>query len=199
MQTIAIRHHITGAHLYGGSFPDIRRAVEQAAADGVDLSGADLRHARLGNAALDGLVMRGARLDGANLAGANMSEARLDGTVFTGAALHNACLCLSGLTRCDFTAALFGATDITGARIDRSRFSTPSAFTLNFREAESFDGCLYFDEAMTPCPFSRPPLVISGLAKTIAVMDRHVLAGAVAVEIAEFLAQAYIGMKSLQA
>ncbi len=196
MPVITISHHITHETLYEGLFADIKSAIERAAIEDIDLSHADLRHANLGNAELDGLVMRGARLDGANLAGANLSEAWLEGSIFLEAGLQNTCLCFSMLARCDFSGAQFGATDVAGACLDRARFATPSAFTLNFSDAESMQHCLYLDEALKPCVFSRPPIVITGLSKMIAVMDRHVLSGSAAIDIGDFLAHSYLRMNS---
>jgi hypothetical protein len=113
--------------------------------------------------------------------GANLSEADLDGAILAHAALQNACLCFSGLSHCDFTGAGFGATLITGARIDGARFSTLSAFTLNFRDAETLEGCLWFGGDGTPCPFSRPPVAITGLQQPVVMLDRHVQVGPVTV------------------
>jgi hypothetical protein len=182
MRTIVIHHAASRTPLYSGRFATVRSCLEQAATENADLSGADLRHANLASASLDGLCLRGARLDGANLVSANLSEACLDGSILAGAALQNACLCFGSFKNCDFTGAQFGATDIAGAALDGARFSTPSAFTLNFRDARSLLACLYIgEENRSVSSFSRPPLVLTGLAQPVAILDRDIQIGPVSV------------------
>lgn len=177
MPRLAIKNHRTGEVLFTGQFETARSCVEQAAADGVCLDEADLRHTNLSHAALDDISLRRARLDHANLTGANISEAKLDGTSFFGATLHAACLCLSNMTGCDFTATLFGATDITGAVLNGSLFTTLSAFGLNFINAESLIDCRYRDPEGIESTFSRPPLTVCGLPVPVILFDEHLKIG----------------------
>jgi hypothetical protein len=186
MPETVIRHALTGRTLFAGRFAGIRYCLEAAVMKGVDMAGADLRHANLANAELDGARLKGARFDHANLSGANMSEGELDGAVFACAALQNTCLCFTALNHCDFTGASFGATDIAGARIDGARFSTLSAFSLNFRDAETLAGCLWFNEDGMPCAFSRPPVAVTGLLQPVILLDRHVQIGPVTLSIEDW-------------
>jgi hypothetical protein len=178
MRAISIKEVGSGQILYHGRFRDLKACVEAAIADGASLKNADLRHANLAHAALDDGELQGARLDNANLCGANISEAALEGAILTNAALQNACFSFADLRQCDFTGGLFGATDITGARMDGARFSTLSSFTLNFRDTASMDDCLFFNEtSRESCRFSRPPIAITGLAWPVALLDSHVQVG----------------------
>ncbi len=183
---IMIHHAMTDRPLFSGDFADIKACAEAAAAQGIDLSGADLRHANLANADLDGVVMKGARLDHANLAGANLSEAMLEGGIFANAALQNTCLCFARLDHCDFSGASFGATDIAGASLNRARFSTLSAFTLNFRDTEGMDQCVWINENGMACPFSRPPVAIGGMIQPIVLLDRHAQVGPVTLRLEDW-------------
>ena len=190
MPSLEIRNHETGAVIYEGRFATARACVEQAVREGVCLDRADLRNANLAHAALDDIVMRGARLDGANLTGANLSEARLDGTSFINATLHAACLCLSSLAGCGFEGGLFGATDVTGSLMPSCRFSTLSAFSLNFIDAANLENCSFRNSQGLLCPFSKPPVTLHGLALPVIFLDRHLNIGSLAKTYQEWALQA---------
>jgi len=177
MPRLEIRNHRTGTIIYEGEFATARACVEQAVGDGICLDYADLRHTNLANATLDDAVMRHVRLDGANLTGANLSEAQLDGTSFVNAALYAACLCLSSFSGCGFEGATFGGTDIAGSRLQACRFSTLSAFSLNFIDAAAIADCRYYASEGAVCPFSKPPLVLQGLALPVIALDHHLKIG----------------------
>lgn len=178
MPVITIKS-ITGADLYKGRFTDIRSALEAAVTAGTDLSGADLRHACLANAMLDGGVFVRARLDHANLTGANLSEADMRHATFAGASLQGACLCGSDLRHVDFIASQFSGTDIADADIRGAIFSGASAFTLNFRDARAMSGCLYMNEIQArTARFSRPPVAIAGFPTEIVILDDAIQVGA---------------------
>jgi hypothetical protein len=181
-----IKNHRTGKIIFEGRFPLLRDCVEEAQRDNVCLDFADLSRANLVNASLDEASLRHARFHDANLMGANMSEASLDGADFTNAALHNACLCSSSLTNCHFDGTLFGATDIAGSKIDRSVFSTLSAFHLNFQDALSMQGCVFINPCGTYSTMSQPPLTVGGLRYPVVIMDHHIKIGAWAARHAEF-------------
>ena len=76
---IPIPHKFTKAVLFACDAENIGKAVEQAAASGADLDGADLTCANLRGADLDGADLTCANLRGANLRGANLRGANLDG------------------------------------------------------------------------------------------------------------------------
>lgn len=177
MKTINIKHRRTGDILFEGVFDNLRHCVEQAVIEGVCLDGADFSHSNLVNANLDDASLRQACFTGANLMGANLSDACLDNADFTNANLQAACLCFSSLRYCNFTGCLFGATDIAGADLSHSLFSTLSAFSLNFRDAKAMAHCLYQDADTYLCPISKPPIAIQGLTYPVILMDTHIKVG----------------------
>lgn len=179
MTQIKIFSNKTGKILFQGDFEDIKQCLETAVSQRIDLSYADLENAKLINANLDGGIFKGACFDGANLAGANMSEAYLSGASFRGAALHNTCMAESIMRGCDFVGAAFGATEIAGADISSSMFSTSSCFTLDFALVEDMRGCCFQTLDGLLCQMSKPPTVVRGeWGYPIAVMDHHVKVGA---------------------
>lgn len=151
----------------------MRRCVEAAVAANISLQCADLENANLANAMLDGADLRYASLRDANLTGANLSEARLDGADLRGAVMHGTILCYSSLVKCRLEDVSFGATEITGTVLDHCRFSTLSAFDLEFTMCESMKKAHFINPCGTPCPINRPPIVIQGLRTPIIIMDRH--------------------------
>lgn len=172
MKIQKIRDYRSGHILYHGAFGGLRQALEQAVRDGLDLPYADLSGAALVNAALDGARLPHARFTGANLMGANLSESMMDGADFTGAGLQNVCFHLSSLQRCDFRNAFFGATDMKGCNLRHSQFEGVSALSLNFIETASMEGCSYNNNKM-----SQPPLVIHGLPRPLALLDKTFVMG----------------------
>lgn len=191
MAHLTIRNCRTGDMIYQGEFESAKACLEQAAREKINLDGADLHHANLAGAALDDIVMRNARLDGANLAGANLSEAVLDGTSFRGASLQDACLCLSSLVGCAFDGATFGATDIAGAILRLCSFSTLSALSLNYIDAQTIDRCRYTaTENADICGFSSPPVVLQGLPLPVAFLGRHLKIGGAVRTARDWFAQA---------
>lgn len=178
MPLIKIQSINASQTLFQGEFEHTKSCLETAIACGIDLAGADLRHANLVNAGLDDARLESADLSGANLSGANMSEARMRGARLVGAALPGTCLAFADLQKCDFTDALFGATDIAGATVNGAHFSTLSAFTLNFRDTYGMADCTFRHETSgASCGFSRPPVAINGLDVPVILMDRHCLIG----------------------
>ncbi|GJL85188.1 MAG: hypothetical protein DHS20C02_09630 [Micavibrio sp.] len=164
--------------LYEGDFPTVTACVEQAVSEQIDLKNVNLHNANLINANLDEAQLQNANLSGANLSGANLSEAHLKGANMDGAALYNTCFCYSNLSYCDFGNSAFGGTDIVGCDISESRFSTLSAFTLNFVLARNMAGCVFRDPSGTLCSMSRAPVVIHGLQNgPLVLMDYHVKIG----------------------
>lgn len=164
--------------LFEGQFPSFVECLERAVADRVDLSGIDLAKRNLSNANLDDAIMPNALLAGANLTGTNLSEAKMSGSNFFGAALYNTCLCYSDLTLCNFEDCRFGATDIAGAVLDGSRFSTLSTFSLDLINAGSMADCVFCDSSGQICQLSKPPVVIQGLFhQPLILMDKDMKIG----------------------
>lgn len=178
MPYIRITSRETASDLFGGDFADLRACLEEAIAQGIDLSGADLSGASLINANLDGARLERASLDGANLTGANLSECYLDGASLRGAALYNTCFAESLLRGTDFREASFGGTDIAATNVAGALFSTASCFTLDFALAQDMRGCCFEAGDGFLCQMSRPPTVVRGQwGYPIAVMDTHVKVG----------------------
>lgn len=177
MKTITIKHFRTGNTLFTGRFSGIRQAVETAISENTPLAFADLRHANLVNALMDGAILDNALLDEANLMGANLSEASLRHTSLINAQLYNTILCESVLDGIQCRGALFGGTDISGARISRCLFDTLSALDLNFRDTAFMDANSFAAGNNYMCEFSRPPLVLKGLPFPITCFERSLLIG----------------------
>lgn len=98
-----------------------RRKIRAAAAVGDDLSGVDLRRARLGGAALGGVRLRGRDLHHivlakADLHDADLCDARLDEADLSGADLRGADLRGASLLEADLSGADLRGADLTGAR-----------------------------------------------------------------------------------
>jgi hypothetical protein len=163
--------------LFSGHYRSLAECVTDAVARRISLRGADFSNANLTNAEMDGGDYAGAIFNGANLTGANVSEADLRHTDFRNAVLHGAILCDSDLSEANFDGALFGATEIAGATLQQCVFTTLSAFTLPFEEADMIKDCRFINPCETVCPFSRQPLVMQGLSAPVVVMDRHIKIG----------------------
>lgn len=152
-----------GDILHEGQYHNFNACLEDAVGRRLDLRGIDLSAQNLSNANLDEARMEGAVFRQSNLTGANLSEASLRGADFGGAVLYNACLCESDLRDCDFEDASFGATDLAGAVLSGSRFSTLSSFLLDFAHARDMAGCVFRNPCGEISAMSRPPVVIHGL------------------------------------
>lgn len=178
MKFFSIRSIKNNEVLFEGRFYSFKTCVEQAVAEKMDLSYANLSNLDLSNANLDDARLAYANFSRANLTGANLSESNLAHANFDGAALYNVCFALSNLQMCNFENASFGATDITGANISCTKFSTLSCFTLGFIDAREMHGCVFKNPDGTTSKMSRPPIVINGLKTTpLIFMDRHIKAG----------------------
>jgi len=188
MSMIQLKSVKDGSILYEGEFPDIAACAARAVEENINLEYADLSGVNLLNAMVDGACLKNADFTCANLTGANLSEAQLGRAHFCGAALYNTCLCYSDLSGCDFTDASFGATDIAGADLSHSRFSTLSCFSLDFVLAGRMADCVFLEPGGAPCPLSRPPIVIQGLAAgPVICLDRHIKIGALIATYGYFL------------
>ncbi len=168
---------IQGNILFNGRFATLRRAVEAAVRDRVDLAGADLRRAFLRHAVLDGARLAGACLWGARLDGAQMAGGDFIGVDFRTAHMKEACLAESVCTDADFRGAYVPGLIVRDADFSGARFSCPTVFTVPWEEAASLDGAVYWHRGETACPLSRRPIVVSGLPRRVVVMQDHVLIG----------------------
>ena len=122
--------------------------------------------------------MAHADFSGSNLTGANLSEAYLKNANFSNTALYNTCFSFSNMAACDFKEARFGGTDIAGAIIDGSAFSSLSAFSLDLTLVRQMKDCLFVNRNGQASIMSRPPIVLKGFGKTpIILTDNHIHAG----------------------
>lgn len=188
MSIIKLRHKDTKTIIYSGLFGDIKECLEHAICQNIDLSYADLSHANLAHANLDGGRFSHARFFGSNLVGANLSETVLDHADFRNAALQNACLCESALKNVNFEGAFFGGTDIAYSTLNLCRFSTLSAFSLNFKEARDLSGCVFKTADLQTLQISTPPITISGLEYNLILTDNHIIIGGQSKPIHKWLA-----------
>ena len=111
---------------------------------------------------LDGAQMRHADFTGCNLDGTNLSESNLSHADFTDCTLYNACLAHSNLQFCDFMHAFFGATDITGADLSDTTFSSLSCFSLNFATALSTQRAHFRSADGRVSQMTDTPIIIHG-------------------------------------
>ena len=87
-----LKDRFTGKVIYSGDFKSMKELVLDAINKGVDLRGANLRHASLEGVDLRGANLRHASLEGADLRGANLGGADLGGADLGGANLEGAYL-----------------------------------------------------------------------------------------------------------
>jgi uncharacterized protein YjbI with pentapeptide repeats len=175
MSLIKLKSYKTGEVIFSGLFENTKECLEHAVRKNICLDYVDLSHANLVNANLDDARMRQACMLGANLVNANLSEAVLDGCDFINSSLQNTFMCYSSLKGCNFEGTGFGATDIFGAVLSHCRFSTSSAFSLKFREAETMRGCVFKTTDSVTCQMSNPPIVIEGLDYPVIFTDHYVI------------------------
>lgn len=177
MPRVQIKNHRTGETIHEGLFQTVKECIEDAVENNITLDYADLSHCNLENANLDEATMNNAKFDHANLNGANLSEASLNNCTFANATLYGTCLSLSSLQKCDFNSTSFGATDIAGASICGSVFSTLSAVELNFIDTAKMNECAFHSSDGSNPKFSRPPMLIKGLAYPVILFDSHIKIG----------------------
>lgn len=168
---------ITGNILFEGRFLSVKKAVEAAVQDKVDLSYIDLRGANLSGACLDYANLYGACLWGANLKKANLSEANLEKADCRNVDFDTCCLADSNMSFVDFCGSYFSKTIIYAANFSNIKFSCPSFFTLKLSDATSLKGAIYKHLGEVDCAFNGPPIVIEGMPKTIILMENHSLIG----------------------
>ena len=164
--------------LFEGTFLSFQDCLETAINQKINLDQINLSNQNLSNANLDNAIIPRADFTGANLTGANLSESYLRGAHFKNTTLYNTCLCYSNLSECSFKDSFFGATDIFGAILRKSHFSTLSCFTLNFSTARHMEECTFINPNGTISKMSQPPIVINGLInQPLIIMDNEIKAG----------------------
>jgi len=178
MQHYTLRTYHTKETLFEGQFHSLTECLETAISQKKNLSHIDLRFQNLSNANLDEAIMPDADFTGANLNGTNLTESYLHNAIFYNTTLYSVCLCYSNLSNCNFISASFGATDILGAIMTQTLFSTLSAFTLNFSTVKNMQGSLFVNPDGSTSSMSRPPIVINGYNKSpIIILDQEIRHG----------------------
>lgn len=166
-----------GSVLFEGRFMTIRRCVEAAIREGVDLSNVDLRGANLRHAHLDDAKMRGACLWGTILDYADMSGGVFEGCDFRTASLKETCLAESSLQGADFRGAYFSKTIVVESDFSNTQFSCPSIFSLRWCEAKTLAGAVYWHKGEVPFDLSGVPLSVQGPEGHIVCLDDYILEG----------------------
>lgn len=168
---------VTGRILYQERFSSVKKGVEMAVEEKINLSGIDLRHANLANAQIDGAQMNGACLWGANLNEANLAEGTFEQADFRTANCLGTCLAEANCTGADFSGSYFSRTICRDTDLSDTRFSCPSLFSINLHEVRTLKGAIYSHWGEVDCDLSHAPLVIRGLEKPLIFMDDCLLFG----------------------
>ena len=162
-----IKHQTTNTTLYEGQFTTMKDAVEQAVKENVALDFADFSNINLNMANLDGGSFRFARFHNTQMQNANLSEASFEGAQFNHCILDNSFFCESILNHAGFINNSMVGCDIAAAHLKNTIFSGHSSLDLNFRDSDTLDQCIYYDQNKKSCTFSHAPIAVYGLAKRL--------------------------------
>jgi hypothetical protein len=110
----------SGTVLFGGDYPDIKRAVLAAVRAGADLRDANLSNANLSDANLSGAELIGANLIDADLSGANLIDANLRNADLSGAELLAAKMSGAKMIGANLIGAQLIRADLHGADLSRA-------------------------------------------------------------------------------
>jgi uncharacterized protein YjbI with pentapeptide repeats len=169
-----IKHQTTNATLFSGKFHTFKETVEQAIKDYVPLDFADFSNQCLSMANLDGGSFRFAKFHNTQMHSANLSEANFDGAQFNHCILDNSFFCESSLNDAVFINNGMSGCDIAASSLKNTIFSGYSSLSLNFRDSDIIENCIYYDQNKNACRFSRPPIAIYGLSKRLVCFDNLV-------------------------
>ncbi len=168
---------VSGKILFEGRFSSVKRAVEQAVKDKVDLNGVDLRGAKLPNAELDSANLQNANLWGANLTGANITEADLSGADCRNTNLKEACIAETNCAHTQFQGSYFSNTILTNSNFAHCQFSCPSLFNLELKDALSFDHAIYHHHGEQECDLSERPIIVKNLPQRVVLFKNKAMIG----------------------
>ena len=172
-----IIHSIKGKKLYESKARTIRTTLEEAVANDVDLTGADLRKANLKNASLDGLKAPKSCFWGANLACADMAGADLSGSDLRNTALDGVCLAHTKLCKVDLQGAYFSHTILEDADLQGARISCISFFDCDLRTVRNLCDATYVHWGEEEIELETPPIVIKGLPQNIILTGHACIRG----------------------
>ena len=122
----------------------IRANLSHARLVGANLDGANLARASLVGANLDGANLDGASLVGANLVGANLARANLDGASLVGANLVGANLARASLVGANLVGANLVGANLDGANLDGASLARANLARANLARA-NLDGASLVD------------------------------------------------------
>lgn len=177
MSTLTLHRYDTNETIFESSQPSIKKTIEQAIIENIDLSYVDLSNADLKDIELDDAQIHNANFRGTDLRGANMSEGNFKGSDFSNALLQGACFNESDLTKCAFIYSRFGDTDCAGTVFCDSVFGGLSVFSLKFIEAQQLNNCLYIHTDSKSYAFSDAPICLMGLKEQTILLDTHYIEG----------------------
>ncbi len=173
-----IIYSIKGKKIYDSKAKTIRGAIEEAVANNIDLTGADLRKANLKNASLDGLKAPKSCFWGANLACADMAGADLDGSDLRNTALGGACLAHTSLQKTDLQGAYFSHTILENANLGGAKISCISFFDCDLRSVGNLRDATFVHWGEEEIELESPPIVIKGLPQNIILAGHACIRGA---------------------
>ncbi|GEM_PF-1512966 len=169
---------LSGGILFEGAGRAVRGALEESAARGLCLEGANLRGGKLAQASCDGLRAAYSCFWGADLAGADMGEADLRFCDFRKANLAGICFAGSNLTGADFHGAYMADAIFEGAVLKDTRFSCPSLWSCDLDGVRDMRGLTYSHHGEVEIKLTRPPLVLHGAGKRMVAFEEYILWGA---------------------
>ncbi|MAS87746.1 MAG: hypothetical protein CMH30_07215 [Micavibrio sp.] len=169
-----IKHQTTNKPLFSGNFHSFKEAVEQAIKDYVPLDFADFSNQCLGMANLDGGSFRFAKFHNTQMHSANLSECNFEGAQFNHCILDNSFLCESTLNNAVFINNGMSGCDVAASNLKSTIFSGYSSLSLNFRDSDAIEDCIYYDQNKNTCLFSQAPIVIYGLSKRLVCFNNLV-------------------------
>jgi len=155
----------------------IRQTLEWCTDKGIDLSGADLRKARLSFAALDGLMAQRACFWGADFTGADIGFADLSHSDMRCANLKDVCLAESDLSQADLQGAYFCSTMMEQTRLENIILSCPSFWDCDLQGVAAFKNIVFNHLGETSIALSSLPLVVKGFIKRLVIMNDYCLWG----------------------
>ncbi len=154
-----------------------KKCIETAISAGITITNMSFKYSNFQNGLFDNGHFVNTTFEYCNFSGANLSEVTLQNCKFEFCSMQTACLNESNIVNTLFEGSRFGDTDIAGTKFSNVVFEDPSVFSLKFWEADITVPCRYHHLDGKEYPFSKAPIVVSGLSKPIIYLDTHVLVG----------------------
>lgn len=158
---------LSGNVLFESDHKTVRGALEYCAGRGVDLTGADLRRAKLSHVNLDGLKATKAQFWGADFTGTDLGYADLRRADLRNANFTGTCLAETDISRADLRGAYFNRTILENTRLDHILVSCPSFWDCDLQSAASFKGLIFSHKGEYDALLDTVPFVIRGLKQRL--------------------------------